>query len=225
MAQVDVWPMHTDIIRMVIGGFHSDELEDTPFVTLELRATDAHAAEKLAQELVAFSLDEAGLEASLLPVVWVAPLGESSESSHRFLEQAKELFQSEEFDLAVVAAQIHFELQLRLLLERAAARAGNRWARRLVKNRRVAALANDVSKASVQLLLGIDVTESRHWPEFNAHLSRRNAVVHEGQSVGSKEAAASIRVVQALWAVLAEAERSSTLFDRQSEDQQDYVWE
>ncbi len=141
------------------------------FVTLELRATDADAAEKLAQELVAFSLGEAGLKTSLLPVVWVAPLSEGSESSHRFLEEAKDLFESERYDLAVVAAQIHFELQVRLLLERAATRADNRWATRLVKNRRVAALANDVSKASVQLLLGMDVTESRHWPEFSAHLS------------------------------------------------------
>lgn len=204
--------MHDDIFRMVIGGFHGDEPEDTPFVTLELRATNADAAEKLAQELVAFSLGEAGLKTSLLPVVWVAPLSEGSESSHRFLEEAEDLFESERYELAVVAAQIHFELQVRLLLERAATRADNRWATRLVKNRRVAALANDVSKASVQLLLGMDVTESRHWPEFSAHLSRRNAVVHEGRSLGSTEAAASIKVVQAMWAVLAEAERSATLF-------------
>jgi hypothetical protein len=107
---------------------------------------------------------------------------------------------------------MHFELQLSLLLERAADRADGRWAKRLLKNRRAAMLANDVSIATVELLLGADVTQSRHWPDFRAHLQRRNAVVHEGVSVEHKEAAASVQVVKALWAALAESERPSTLF-------------
>jgi hypothetical protein len=211
MCSLDVLPAHEAIIRMVIGGFWEDEAEESPFVTLELRAANADAAERLAQQLVAFSLGEAGLGARVLPVVWVAPL-DGEEESHRFLEEAKGLFSSEQFDMAIVAAQIHFELQLRLLVERAAHRAGTSWARRLVKNRRVAVLANDISEASVELLLGVDVTESRYWPEFKAHINRRNVVVHEGKSMGAKEAAASIKVVQALWAFLAQAERATTLF-------------
>jgi hypothetical protein len=208
----EVWPMHPDLIRMVIGGFRGDEMEETPFITVEMIAADAESAEAFAQQYVAASLKVSGLKSRLFTVVWVAPLGAEMENSHRFLEQAKELFGSEQFDLAIVAAQIHFETQLRLLLERAATRANIRWATQLLKYQRVATLSNDVSKASVHLLLGLDVTQSPHWADFVAHLKRRNAVVHEGHAMGSKEAAASIRVVQALWSVLAEAERSSTLF-------------
>jgi hypothetical protein len=212
MSRPELLLAHPDLIRMSIGGYHADEVEETPFVTVEMIANDAESAEKFAQQYVAASLKPTDPKARLWPVVWAAPLSDKTENSHRFLEQAKELFASEEFDLAIVAAQIHFEIQLRLLLKRAAARADNPWATRLAKSRGAAALAHDVSKASVHLLLGIDVTESRYWPEFEAHRERRNAVVHEGRSMGSKEAAESIKVVQALWAVLAEAERASTLF-------------
>ena len=194
------------------GASARDEVEDTPFITVEMTAANAETAEKFAQQYVATCLKEAGIEKRLFTVVWIAPLGDEMEKSHRFLEQAKDLFGSEQFDLAIVAAQIHFETQLRLLLERAATRANSRWAARLMNYQRVAALSNDVSKASVQLLLGIDVTQSQYWTEFAAHLKRRNAVVHEGRSMGSKEAASSITAVRALWAALAEAERSSTLF-------------
>lgn len=211
MCSIDVLPAHDAIIRLVLGGFWDHEVEESPFVTLELRASNADAAEALAQRLAAFSLREAGLKPHTLPVVWVAPL-DGEQESHRFLEEAKSLFGGEQFDLAVVAAQIHFELQLRLLLERAAHRSGTKWAARLVRNRRVATLANEISEASVQLLLGVDVTESQYWPEFKAHLSRRNAVVHEGRTMGPKEAEASIKVVQALWAHLAQVERATTLF-------------
>ena len=194
----DVWPAHPALLRIVIGGFWDDELDESPFITIELAATGAEAAEHLAQELVSHMLVEAGLPTSIRPVVWVAPLSDDSVSSHRFLEQAKELFNSEQFELAIVAAHMHFELQLRLLLKRAADRAGGKWARRLIKNRRAAMLGNDVSIATAELLLGVDVTQVSLWPEFSAHMSRRNVVVHEGRAVGSNEAAASIRVVQEL---------------------------
>jgi hypothetical protein len=211
LSHPDTWPIDHSVERMIIGGFAGDEVEGSPFVTIELRAPSANTAEELAQQLVRASVEEAG-RGRVRPVVWVAPLGDEPDG-HRFLEQAKFLFGSEQFDLAIVAAQIHFELQLRLLLERAAVRADNRWACRLTKNRRVTALGNDVSQASVQLLLGVDVTESQFWPGFKAHLQRRNLVAHEGASMGSNEASASIKVVQALWAQLAEAERSWRLFE------------
>ncbi len=107
---------------------------------------------------------------------------------------------------------MHFEIQVRLILDGAAVRAGTPWAKRLTKYSRVATLSNDVSTASVQLLLGSDATASPLWPEYVAHLKRRNAVVHGGRTMTSGDAASSIKVVQSLWASLDEAERSMTLF-------------
>jgi hypothetical protein len=212
VSKPGIWPIHPSVQRMLVGGYHDDEIDSSPFVTLELTASDADSAEKLAQGLVSAACSPSGSSKNRFPVVWVAPLRDDSESSHRFLEEAADLVRSEQFELAVVAAQMHFELQLSLLLERAADRADGRWAKRLLKNRRAAMLANDVSIATVELLLGADVTQSGHWPDFRAHLQRRNAVVHEGVSVEQKEAVASVQVVKALWAALAESERPSTLF-------------
>lgn len=213
LARPDVVASSQWVDRIVIGGLKGDALDDVPYLMYELRASGPDAAEEHAQELVALSQREAGLPVRRLPIVWVTPIDPNLDDAHRFLQEAQFLFGSEQYELAVVAAQIHFELQLRLLLQRAAARLDRAWAKRLVRNRRVAALGNDISKASVELLLGVDVTQSRHWPPFTAHLERRNAIVHDGTHVGKKEAAASIRVVQALWAWLSEEERSGRLFE------------
>jgi hypothetical protein len=199
--------------RVVLGGLEGDALDDVPYLMYELRAASPEEAEQQAQQLVAFSQREANLPVRQLPVVWVTPVDPDLKDAHRFLDEAKFLFESEQYEMSVVAAQIHFELQLRLLLQRAANRSDRAWAKRLIKNRRVAALGNDVSKASVELLLGVDVTQSRHWPAFTAHLDRRNSIVHDGTHVGEEEAATSIRVIQALWAWLAEEERSGRLFE------------
>jgi hypothetical protein len=188
-------------------------MEEVPYITYELYADTPEEAEDLAQRLATFSLMETELKPpERFTVVWAAPLRDEPESSHRFLEQAKDLFGSAQFELAIVAAQMHFEIQVRLLLDRAAVRAGTPWAKRLTKYSRVATLSNDVSTASVQLLLGSDATASPLWPEYVAHLKRRNAVVHGGRTMTSGDAASSIKVVQSLWASLAEAERSMTLF-------------
>jgi len=207
------WPIHGALRSMSIGGGRFDnEIEDTPYVTFELEAEHADAAERLALQLASGVLAEAGIERRSFPVVWVAPLDGAAVGGHRFLAQAKELHDSEQYDLAVVAAQIHFEVQMRLLLERAARRIDRPWAKRLLRNQRIASLSNDVSVGTVELLLQTDVRRTRKWPEFSAHVRRRNAVVHEGRAVGSRDSRASIKAVEGLWATLAEAERSSRLF-------------
>ncbi len=206
------WPIHDAVNGMHLGGWLEDGIEDAPFVTLMLSAETREAAEDLAQDIVARTINPAGLPGRKFPVVWVTPRESTEADGHRFLEQAKELFEAEQYDLAVVAAQMHFEIQLRLLLQRAAGRVDRPWATRLVKNRRAASLSSDVSVGTVELLLQIDVRALADWADFRAHLERRNAVAHTGLAVSSRDARASIKVVERLWATLAEAERATTLF-------------
>jgi hypothetical protein len=213
MKRFDSWPLHNTVHYMVVGGYDgTDALEDAPFVTLELEADGPDAAESLAHGLLDQACRNAGVGRQRSTVVWVAPLRDEDVRSHRFLEQAKDLFEVENYELAIVAAQVHFELQVRLLMERASGRLGTPWARRLTKNPRVAMLSNDVSTAAAELLLGIDVTQSPLWPAYKVHLNRRNAVVHEGRAMDKTAAQESVNVVQALWAELAKVERPSTLF-------------
>lgn len=194
------------------GGMDPDGFEDTPYLTYELAASGPEEAERLVHQVVAANQQAAGLPVRRRKVVWVTPMREGEAESHRFLEHAKELFDSESYDLAVVAAQIHFELQLRLLLERAATRSGQLWAKRLIKGPTIGSLRHDSSVATVELLLGVDVRSLPFWEDFEAHRQRRNAIAHEGRSVSKDDARRSIKVVERLWAKLSEAERKSTLW-------------
>jgi len=125
---------------------------------------------------------------------------------NRWIE-AKELIHEERYGLAVVAAQVHFEAQLTALLREAAGERPLRWIARLLKDKRVAELKRDVSFATIEVLLGVDVTQIPEWSRFLNHVERRNDVIHKGQKVDEQHAEDSIRVVQQLWARLAEAAR------------------
>ncbi len=180
------------------------------------QASSSHAdgpddAEQIARSVLGAAWKAAGFEPRHVDVVWVAPMRADELSTNRFLEQARDPLNGERYELAIVAAQIHFEMQVRLLMERAAKRNGETWAKRLIKNSRAAMLANDVSKATAELLLQIDVTKQSFWPAYTVHLARRNAVVHEGKTMGKQEAQESINTVESMWAELAKVERPSTL--------------
>jgi hypothetical protein len=148
----------------------------------------------------------AKLKDAVLPVVWLAPIGQDDASS-RFLDQARTCIQNEDFGLAVIAAQIHFEVQLRALLEEASQKQSTRWAKRLLKERSVAELKRPWSLAAIELLVGVDVTQLPEWPRFQAHVERRNDVAHRGQTIEKERAEDSVNVVQELWVKLSSAAR------------------
>jgi hypothetical protein len=208
VSRPEAWVVPRAFRRVVAGGFLEDDVEADTFITVELVASGSDEAERIVIAAIRVLLEAAKLPDASLETVWVAPLAETEPNSHRFLDQAKDLYQAEEYDLAVVAAQIHFETQLRVLLQRAADRRSDSWSARIVQDQRAAALGSKVSLIAVELLLGVDPTELSDWSAFKAHKSRRNRVAHEGGAVSQKDAAASIQVVQRLWATLARAERS-----------------
>jgi hypothetical protein len=194
-------------MRHVRFGGASDDADDPPSVTFELQAPDPATAEERAQSVAAQLRSAVKLPEALLPIVWLAPIG-ADDASSRFLEEAQNLIASEQYGLAVVAAQIHFEVQLRVLLEEAAGENLPRWAARLLTDRGIAELKRPPSLATVELLLGVDVTQFQEWQRFKAHIDRRNDVVHRGQAVALNQAKESVAVVRELWTRLADARRS-----------------
>ena len=188
------------------GGSADDPEMDPPSITFELEATSFDDAEEKAKGAVLRMRRAARLPDASPAVVWLAPLGDDDASS-QYLEQAKELVHEERYGLAVVAAQIHFEAQLTALLQEAAGDQPLRWVARLLRDKRVAELKRDVSFATLEVLLGVDVTQASEWSRFQDHVERRNDVIHKGQTVDRHHAEESIRVVQQLWARLAEAAR------------------
>jgi hypothetical protein len=107
-----------DVHLLVIGAAGSDE---PVTITSELDAVNPQAARILAQHLLGKVRSAAGLKVHESSVVWVAPLLGGAESSHRFLSHATDLIDEEAFDLAVVAVQIHLEVQVATLVRRAVA--------------------------------------------------------------------------------------------------------
>lgn len=188
------------------GGSVDDPEIDPPSITFELEATGFDDAEEKAKGAVHRMRRAARLPDASHAVVWLAPLGDDDASS-QYLEQAKELVLEERYGLAVVAAQIHFEAQLTALLREAAGDQPLRWIARLLKDKRIAELKREVSFATVEVLLGVDVTQTAEWSRFRDHVERRNDVIHKGQTVDKHHAEESIRVVQQLWARLAETAR------------------
>lgn len=202
------WGVGQGLRSLQIGDSITDE-EELTSITFELEAPDASSAEARAQARAASARQAAGLKSAEMPVAWVAPLQAGEASSQRFLACAGDLLDLGQFEMAVVAAQIHFEIQVRTLLDHAAeGRGGASWARRLADARGVGSLQTDHSKAAVQLLLGVDPTDLKpEWSHYVAHRKRRNDIVHEGQAVGRREGMASIAATRALWTRLSEAAR------------------
>lgn len=188
------------------GGSADDHEMDPPSITFELEAGSFDDAEEKAHGAVHRMRRAARLSDASCAVVWLAPLGDDDASS-QYLEHAKELVHEERYGLAVVAAQIHFESQLTALLREAAGDQPLRWVVRLLKDKRIAELKRDVSFATLEVLLGVDVTQAAEWGRFRDHVERRNDVIHKGQTVDKHHAEDSVRVVQQLWARLAEAAR------------------
>ena len=102
-------PFGKPIVALRAGGWAGAGIDRAPYIAFDLEADSFEHAVDVAQGLVAEVLREQALRPRRLEVVWAAPVRESSFLGGRFLEQAKELFDAEQFELAIVAAQMHFE--------------------------------------------------------------------------------------------------------------------
>lgn len=199
----------TEIVRVALEvdgvlsiRFGLDEPDDTSSpqtVTIDLSSPSAADAEERAQGLVYRMRRAARLRDAVMPIVWVAPFDEHGPDDG-FLSQAEE-FQESNPELAVVAAQIHLESQVRLMLLRAAqASVGDELAEILVAQRGFANLNNQATRKMVRKLIGVDVTAvPADWQQFRAHSARRNAIVHRGTRVTPAQAKDSIAAVRSIW--------------------------
>lgn len=200
--------MFPDGVRSLHFGTPSNEDEEIASIGFELRARSAETAEERAQNLAFQARRAAKLPTAPLPVAWVLPLRETDESSARFLDEARDLVAGEQHEMAVIAVHVHLEMQVKTMLEMAAEEAGPSWAKVLMATRGIGNLGNRQTRVMVTELLGIEIGAVDEWSEFNQHLARRNAIVHDGQAVEEREAKESIAVVEALVRHLAEASRA-----------------
>ena len=129
----------------------------------------------------------------------MAPLVHSPESSHRFLRRAKDLISDEEFDLAVVAAQIHLEVQVTTLVRQAIEPDPSPLIKVLMARERGWPPQHEASQRVLEALFGVKVTAFPGWQDYKTHVKRRNDVVHAGASIDRESAEASLQAVSRLW--------------------------
>lgn len=112
---------------MSVAGPSPADPDGVDTVTFELETPEAKDARLLAQHLIEKMRVAAGLARlrGPTPVVWVAPMSEGWASSQRFLSTARELLDSEHYEMAVLAAQVHLELQVGILVRQAVAASGS----------------------------------------------------------------------------------------------------
>lgn len=170
------------IYLLEFGPATTDDGEP-PTVTMEVDALNEQEARVLGQHLVGEAQAAAREARRETIVVWVAPLADGDKSSLRFLGRAKELIEDEDFDLAVVAIQIHLEVQVSTLIRRAARSDPCRKVSLLVgEGDRGWAPQTQSAQRVLEALFGIKVTTFPRWREYTVHLKRRNDVVHAGAS-------------------------------------------
>ena len=189
-----------DVRRITITGPVGDYDEGADVVTFELEAQDARHARILAQHLLGEVRRSAALKREQARVVWVAPMLATARSSHRFLDHARELFESEDgYDLAVVAAQIHLEIQVKVLVEQALASDSSLLTGALIGQRHTWAPHDRWMKLILEALFGFRVKDYPRWKDYEVHLARRNDIAHRGQEVDQAAAQESIEVVEHFW--------------------------
>lgn len=111
--------------------------------------------------------------------------------------EAQRFRDEQRFELAVIEAQIHCEMQVRYFMELVAANHSN-VVLALVRNRRTWSLLDQPGQQLFTILLDRRPAEFPQWNEYRLHVNRRNDVAHRGVRVTRDDATASINVVVAL---------------------------
>ena len=188
----------------------ADGLEN---LRLEIGAQDAREAEDRALGIIYKARRAANLPDAVIPVAWVTPVRDTEVGSN-FLDEAEDLIEAEQFQMAVVAADIHLKVQVKAMIETAVNRAAPAFAEVLLQHRSNTNINRPEGQAMIRRFLDADVTRFEEWQAFRAHSGRRNAVVHEGQAIDESEATDSLAAVRMLWLRLSQAWR--VLEDRET---------
>ena len=207
--------MHPESVwSLRIGPDYGSDGDGPQSIRFQISASSSRDAEQQALNLVYQARRAAKLPDAVLPVAWVSPV-HGPGGGPDYLEEAEDLLDGEHHEMAVIAADVHLKAQIRAILDVAAKRAAPSWAASLLQSRGATNLNRQQGQEIIKNLLGIEVTTVPEWSEVKAHLTRRNAIAHEGQPIEDRDAAASIAAVKAFWLRLSAALRDLDAESRQ----------
>lgn len=184
---------------VVPRAFEGGDEGEPDTIRFDVTASTPRDARISAQHRLGEMRRRAGFRVRQSEVVWVARLSDDPRAeSLRFLGLAKQLAADECPEMAVMAAQTHLEVQMRILVE---------MARKAEPSPVLDAIAGRLRWAPhdpwlqpiLERLYGVKMDECHVWGAYKAHVTRRNHVVHRGQSIDDTAAQESIDAVLALW--------------------------
>jgi hypothetical protein len=185
--------------------------EDEPVTfTIELEALSAKDARLIGQHKLGELHKLAGLPVRESPVVWVARLSEEHASSLPYLDQARDFLEGELFEMAVLAAQVHLEVQVRLLVQMTAETLSSPVLDAVISRQNRWAPHERWLRPVLEALFEVKMSDYPRWADYEAHIQRRNAVVHGGQEIDADSARTSLDAVSDFWLWLNTAATSVT---------------
>jgi hypothetical protein len=185
-----------------------EESSDFENLRMEVAASSAAVAEDRALGIVYRARKTAGLPDRVVPVAWVSPQGQM-EGGENFLDQAENLLEGENFSLAIVAAEIHLDAQVKTMIELAVKGMAPDFEEVLLQHPNNLRIHHFAGRKMVERFLGLSLTHLPEWEEYRAHLSRRNEAAHSGRRFEEEEAKQSIAVVRKTWLRIADAFRAA----------------
>lgn len=189
----------------VVWGFRGSPDEGNLQLALEVGVDgDEEEAHALAGVIFTNMGKQLGMELQELPSMTV--IRPDFIQQKRWFELrmlAKELHQAAKlYDLAVIVAQTACEVFVEATIADMIRRRNDPLADALGEMLRGYSLMDDRSRAVWRALTGERVEQQPFWPEYKAHVERRNAVAHRGYQVTEEEVVASISAEVALFSHL-----------------------
>ena len=175
---------------------HQDsELSGMEGISLFVQADGSMGARNQGLHLARRLYEAAGVDPARIRIIGVLPVHDGDDRTNELMEVANALIEEGRPELAVVAAQTACEITLRNTFWTVLA--GDRENGQLVLNLvQKFALMEPGSKQLFEHVFGVRPASHSWWPEYVAHVARRNQVVHKGAVVAESEARKSVEVAE-----------------------------
>jgi hypothetical protein len=209
-AEVDAISVAMHVVSLVPWELRLPRIEDegSPVLSIEIRTEKQEDAEKQASELYARARQQAQRQQAQLSSRWAQVLGALApifpRSPHEdLLDEAKGHIERKDWELAVVRAQTACEVYARRALDRLARDVAEHDQKKKPSSLfRSMSLRARSDRTLLRALTGQQIADEKWWASYNAHVERRNEVVHSGITVTEREARESMGATEAFIAFL-----------------------
>ena len=165
-----------------------------PTLELYFDTDNLDEARSEAEGLYAQMREESRLEAQPARVLGSYFMTGDEPLAEHFVDEAFELLDQQRNELAVVAAQVACEVEIRSAIERVASAETGSLARIAIDAPSSYSLMDRRARRIFEVVLGAPPTEAPCWQKYAEHVRRRNNIVHRGAQVTHEDADTSVDV-------------------------------